>query len=335
MSAADTTSTRPRAKMRSRRREIPEWPRSVTVAAPASSANLGPGFDALALALDVWLRVTVSVVTAGAESIKVRGEGQDEIGLDGGNRFLIGLEHGLEEFGLEPPVMRIEMENAIPLARGLGSSAAASVAGILAAGALAGQVVDAERLLELATNIEGHPDNASAAILGGFVVVGERPARFDPPPSLYAALFIPDTPLRTAAMRAALPKSVSHADATHNVGRTAMVVAALASGTRLDLLAAMGDDRLHEPYRLPHFPQLPELVRAAMGAGALGAALSGAGSTVIALADDEATARRAAEAMGGAASGLDLVGRTQVVRPSTAAAHVAETVPPSGLTSAR
>ena len=326
MSAADRSRRRAKEDVRPRRREIPDWPRSVTVAAPASSANLGPGVDAIALALDLWLRVTVSPLTAGSESIKVSGEGKDEIGLDGGNRFLIGLEHGLEEFGLEPPVMRIEMDNAIPLARGLGSSAAASVAGLLVAQALAREEIDAERLLELATDIEGHPDNASAAILGGFVVVGKRPARFDPPASLHAALFIPDTPLRTAAMREALPKTVSHADATHNVGRTAMIVAALASGTRLDLLAAMSDDRLHEPYRVPHFPQLPQLVRAAIDAGALGAALSGAGSTVIALADDETTAQRAADAMAGAAAGLALPGRTEVVRPSTVAAHVAETV---------
>jgi homoserine kinase len=309
------------------RRQAPKWPRSVTVAAPASSANLGPGFDALALALDLWLRVTVRPIEAGAESLEVSGEGKDEIGMDGGNRFLIGLEHGLEEFGLEPPVMRIEMENQIPLARGLGSSAAASVAGMLVAQALAGDTLEEGRLLALATQIEGHPDNASAVLLGGFVVVGARPARFDPPPSLYAALFIPETPLRTAAMRAALPRNVSHADAAHNVGRTAMIVAALASGTRLDLLAAMSDDRLHEPYRVRHFPQLPQLVQAARGAGALGVALSGAGSTVIALADDEQAAHRAADAMQGAAAGLDLAGRTQVVRPSTAAAHVAETVP--------
>jgi homoserine kinase len=223
--------------------------------------------------------------------------------------------------------MRIEMDNAIPLARGLGSSAAASVAGILAAEALAGEEIETSRVLQLATEIEGHPDNASAAILGGFVVVSEEPARFDPPASLFAALFIPDKPLRTADMRAALPKTVAHADAAHNVGRTARIVAALASGTRLDLLAAMSDDRLHEPYRVAHFPQLPQLVEAARTAGALGAALSGAGSTVIALADDETTAARVADAMAGAAAGFDLAGRTQVVRPSAAAAHVAETVP--------
>ena len=297
------------------RRDVPRWPASVSVEAPASSANLGPGFDALALALDLWLRVTVTPLDAGAESLQVEGEGADEIGLDAGNRFLIGLEHGLEEFGLDPPVMRIEMTNAIPLARGLGSSAAASVAGLRAAEALAGERLSDERLLELATAIEGHPDNASAALFGGFVITSERPARFDPPSSLVAALFIPDVALRTARMRDLLPANVSHADAAHNVGRTAMVVAALTSGARLDLLAAMSDDRLHEPYRVAHFPQLPELVRAARDAGALGAALSGAGSTVIALTDDETVARRAADAMTGAAAGLDLNGRALVVRP--------------------
>jgi homoserine kinase len=326
VSTAEQTLRAARANARPRR-ETPVWPKSVTVEAPASSANLGPGFDALALALDLWLRVTVSPLEAGAESISVDGEGADEIGLDAGNRFLIGLEHGLEEFGLEPPVMRIEMTNQIPLARGLGSSAAASVAGLLAAQALAGENLGDERVLELATKIEDHPDNASAALMGGFVVVGQRPARFDPPQSLVAALFIPDQALRTSEMRAALPDDVSHHDAAHNVGRTAMIVAALASGTRLDLLSAMGDDRLHEPYRVAHFPQLPELEAAACEAGALGAALSGAGSTVIALANDEAVAKAAADAMAAAAARNDLQGKSRVLRPIGNGARLVDSVP--------
>ena len=315
-----------------RRRDVPGWPERVRVEAPASSANLGPGFDALALALDLWLRVTLTPLDAGAESLEVEGEGADEIGMDAGNRFLIGLEHGLEEFGLDPPVMRIEMSNAIPLARGLGSSAAASVAGLRAAEALAGEDIGEPRLLELATDIEGHPDNASAALLGGFVISSERPARFDPPMSLVAALFIPDVTLRTARMRDLLPENVSHTDAAHNVGRAAMVVAALTSGSRLDLLTAMSDDRLHEPYRLAHFPQLPDLVRAAREAGALGAALSGAGSTVIALTDDETIAQRAADAMAGAAAGLDLNGRALVVRPVVHGARLVERTAAAGST---
>lgn len=299
----------------------------VTVEAPASTANLGPGFDSLALALDLHLRVTVTPLEYGGEQIVVEGEGATEIGLDAGNRFLIGLERGLQEFGLEPPVMRIEMSNEIPLARGLGSSAAASVAGLLAAEALAGAEIGLERMHHLASEIDGHPDNVAAALMGGFVIVsrdGEgvpRAARFDPPGVLEAAVFIPSVPLRTAEMRAALPAQVSHADAAHNVGRTAMVVAAL-TADRPALLAAMADDRLHEPYRAAHFPQLPELVAAARSAGALGAALSGAGSTVIALCDDASVAERVGSAMADIAVQLGLEGRTAVVRPATDGARV-------------
>ena len=300
------------------RRELVLEP--VTVEAPASTANLGPGFDTLAMALDMHLRVTVTPLEYGAEQLVVEGEGADEIGLDAGNRFLIGLERGLQHVGCEPPVMRIEMDNEIPLARGLGSSAAASVAGLLAAEALVGESMGHETLLRLATEIEGHPDNAAAALMGGFVVVGRstdgqpRATRFDPPGVLEAALFIPRRPLRTSEMRAALPETVTHADAAHNVGRVAMVVAAL-TGDRLQLLSAMSEDRLHEQYRAAHFPQLPELVAAAMSAGALGAALSGAGSTVIALCDAASTAEAVGEAMEAAARRSGLEGRAVVVRP--------------------
>lgn len=312
-------------------RTLDRWPESVSVEAPASSANLGPGFDALALALDMWLHVTITPITAGAEEMTVEGEGADQIGMDAGNRFLIGLEHGLEEFGLEPPVMRIAMRNEIPLARGLGSSAAACVAGLFAAEALAGQELAVGRRLELATQIDGHPDNVSAAIEGGFVIVarsdeGTRTARFDPPTELHAALFIPTRPLRTASMRAALPKFVPHADASHNGARTALVATALSSG-RLELLSAMGEDRLHEPYRASAFPEFIEIAEAARTAGALGAALSGAGSTIIALSGDAAAAERAGAAMAKKAHELNLPGSSQVVRPAMRGASRLETAP--------
>ncbi len=301
--------------------------REVVVEAPASSANLGPGFDSLALALELHLRVAIKPLNAGAEQLTVEGEGADEIGLDAGNRFLIGLEHGLQEFGLEPPVMRIRMDNEIPLARGLGSSAAASVCGLLAAEALAGAELGRERIHRIATEIDGHPDNVAAALYGGLVIVAReaggapRTARFDPPARLHAAVFIPDVPLRTAKMRAVLPGYVAHADAAHNVGRTAFVVAAL-TGDRLDLLGAMAEDRLHEPFRAAHFPQLPELIAAARSAGALGASLSGAGSSVLALADERGAAERAAAAMAETAQRLGLAGRAIVLRPAAQGARV-------------
>ena len=299
----------------------------VTVEAPASSANLGPGFDALALALDLHLRVTVTPLDHGSEQLLVEGEGADEIGLDAGNRFLIGLERGLQEAGLEPPVMRIEMRNEIPLARGLGSSAAAVVAGLRAAEAMSGTDLGIERLHHIAAEVDGHPDNVGAALLGGFVIVhrdaagAPRAARFEPPGRLAAALFIPALPLRTAEMRAALPAEVMHADAAHNIGRAALVVAAL-TADRPELLGAMAEDRLHEPYRVAHFAALPELVAAALKAGALGAALSGAGSTVIALCDGEDVAATVAQALAAAATSAGLPGRTSVVRPTAAGARV-------------
>jgi homoserine kinase len=299
----------------------------VTVEAPASSANLGPGFDALALALDLHLRVTVTPLDHGSEQLLVEGQGADEIGLDAGNRFLIGLERGLQALGLETPVLRIEMRNEIPLARGLGSSAAAVVAGLRAAEAMAGAELGLERLHHIAAEVDGHPDNVGAALLGGFVIVhrdaagAPRAARFEPPTRLVAALFIPALPLRTAEMRAALPEQVAHADAAHNIGRAALVVAAL-TADRPELLAAMAEDRLHEPYRAAHFAALPELVAAALKAGALGAALSGAGSTVIALCDGADSAAAVAEALAAAAASAGLPGRASVVRPTATGARL-------------
>ena len=298
----------------------------VTVQAPASTANLGPGFDALALALDMQLRVTVTPIDHGSEQLVVRGEGADEIGLDAGNRFLIGLERGLQDVGLEPPVMRIEMDNEIPLARGLGSSAAAVVAGLRAAEALSGTELGLDRLHAIAAEVDGHPDNVGAALLGGFVIVAHdgsgapRATRFEPPDRLVAALFIPAQPLRTAEMRAALPEQVTHRDAAHNISRAALVVAAL-TADRPELLGAMAEDRLHEPQRAAHFEALPGLVAAARDAGALGAALSGAGSTVIALCDGADSAREVAAAMEAYAASAGVGGRATTVRPTAAGAH--------------
>jgi homoserine kinase len=302
----------------------------ITVVAPASTANLGPGFDALALALDMHLRVTVTPLDHGSEQLVVEGEGADEIGLDAGNRFLIGLERGLQVVGLEPPIMRIEMNNEIPLARGLGSSAAAVVAGLRAAEAMSRTDLGLEQMHAIAADVDGHPDNVAAALLGGFVIVARdgdgapRAARFEPPQRLVAALFIPAQPLRTAEMRAALPDQVSHRDAAHNIGRAALVVAAL-TADRPELLGAMAEDRLHEPHRATHFAALPGLIDAARGAGGLGAALSGAGSTVIALCDGPDVAADVASAMETYAAGAGVPGRATVVRPTAAGArHITE-----------
>jgi homoserine kinase len=218
------------------------------------------------------------------------------------------------------------MHNQIPLARGLGSSAAATVAGIVAADALMGGQLDIATKLRIATDIEGHPDNAAAALLGGFAVSavsddGVEAVRFGSPRDLRAVLFIPDLRLPTDEMRASLPSKVPLEDAVANLGAVAVGVAGLASG-RTDLLARLTVDRLHEPYRAAAYPQLPQLVAAARTAGALGACLSGAGSTILAFTDSMADITRIEAAFLAVAAETDLPGRVLVLEPSNAGARV-------------
>ncbi|HEY8817267.1 MAG TPA: hypothetical protein VIM25_00405, partial [Candidatus Limnocylindrales bacterium] len=178
----------------------------------------------------------------------------------------------------------------------------------------------------IACEIEGHPDNAAASLLGGFVVSttsdeGVEAIRFDSPRDLRAVLFIPELRLPTGEMRAALPTMVPMVDAVANLGAVAVGVAGLATG-RYDLLARLTVDRLHEPYRANVYPQLPRMVAAAREAGALGACLSGAGSTILAFAESMAGITRIEAAFFAAAADLDLAGRVLVVEPRNAGARV-------------
>ena len=308
--------------------------RRVTVEVPASSANLGAGYDCLGVALELLNRVELEVRgwSRGAIELTVDGEGSGELTDDRENRFVRGLEAALVEGrGALPDGVgwRITMHNRIPLARGLGSSAAATVAGVVAANSLMGDQLDPATLLRIATGIEGHPDNAAAALLGGFVVSAATPdgvaaVRFDIPRDLRVVLFIPELRLSTAAMRKALPKSVPLADAVANLGAVGVGVAGLAAG-RTDLLARMTVDRLHEPYRAKVYPELPRLVAAAREAGALGACLSGAGSTVMAFVDSMTGITRVEGAFAAAAADTDLEGRMLVVEPRNAGARVVST----------
>jgi homoserine kinase len=297
--------------------------RSISVDVPATTANLGAGFDALSMALDLASLIRVDVVPSDTEPsihVEVHGEGAGQLPTGRRNRFVSALIDGLTAGGIDPEGAgwHVFMDNTIPVARGLGSSASATVAALVAADALLDGGLGKERILELATESEGHADNAAAAVYGGLCVVTEvdgrpRAIRLDPPADLLAALYIPDKHLSTAAMRAALPKSVPFADAVHNVGAAALAVAALSQG-RLDLLAPGTIDRLHEPYRASAYPELPRLIDAARTAGALGACLSGAGSTVIAFSDDAAAAATIAAAMERRAQELGLSGRASVQR---------------------
>jgi len=303
----------------------------VSVEVPASSANLGAGYDCLGLALAMTNRIEVEVRawSRGLIELTVEGEGRDELTDDRDNRFVRGLEATLRTARgelSEGVGWRITMHNQIPLARGLGSSAAATVGGILAGNALAGEALSMPEMLRIATEIEGHPDNAAAALLGGFVVSAAydgavEAIRFDAPRDLRAVLFIPDLRLPTDQMRAALPVTVPRKDAVANLGAVAVGVAGLATG-RYDLLARLTTDRLHEPYRATVYPQLPRLVSAARGAGALGACLSGAGSTILAFADSMASMTSIEAAFLAAAADTDLPGRVLVVAPRNAGGRV-------------
>jgi homoserine kinase len=303
----------------------------VSIDVPATSANLGAGFDALALAIDLASTIEVEAVPAQSEPrvlVTVEGEGAGHLPTGKRNRFITALKAGLAAGGLPDPDIgwRVRMVNRIPVARGLGSSASAVVAALLTADTLLEGKLGLDRILALAADAEGHADNAAAAIFGGVCVVADvegrpRVVRIEPPAALLVALFIPDRPLSTTAMRSALPESVPFADAVHNVGAVALAVAALSVG-RLELLDAATADRLHEPYRAAAYPELPALVEAARSAGALGACLSGAGSTVIAFSDDAKVAASIAAAMKQSADGLGLPGRAAVHRVRAEGARI-------------
>ena len=237
------------------------------VRVPASSANLGPGFDSLACALA--LHMELEVVETGSFAVRT----DLAIARDRRNLAVRGFER------LHPPDdFEFRIRSDIPLSGGLGTSAAAYVAGLMAADHLF--ELDAD-VLALASELEGHPDNAAAALRGGFVVcAGGRVERFDAPAGLEFVLVVPHEPVRTRAARAALPAQVPLADAAFNAGHAALLVLGLAQGD-LDLVAAGLDDRLHQPHRASLYPRSAALRERAAELGALGATISGAGPTVL------------------------------------------------------
>jgi homoserine kinase len=251
-------------------------PDRLAVTAPASSANLGPGFDCLAVALE--LRNEVVVTASGGEgAVSVEGEGADGVPADASNLFV----RAFAAAGADPGGLSFAMRNGIPLARGLGSSAATIAAGVAAGLAWAGRDDDP---LPAAAALEGHPDNVAAALLGGVTVAwtagGRAKAlRLDACPVEFLCVVAADE-LETARARAALPEQVAHADAAHTAGRAALLVAALETG-RSDAIADALDDRLHEPYRAPLVPLLAEVRGRIGGLPAYGATLSGAGPSVL------------------------------------------------------
>jgi len=254
----------------------------VTVRAPASAANLGPGFDTLAIALDAG-HVELEVTEAALASVALEGEGADELPADASHRSVRALE------ALYPGPVAIVARNTIPLERGLGGSAAAAVAGLVAGAVLAGADptdLPAARIVRLAEEIEGHADNAAASLLGGFVIAGPgMPAVTLPVPDEWSfVLAVPLLRINTPRARAVLPDAWSRAAVVANLARVGLLVAAV-SGARGDLLRSALEDDLHQPYRTPLFPEWRVARDAAREAGAAGVVWSGAGSSLLAVSD--------------------------------------------------
>jgi homoserine kinase len=254
------------------------------VKVPATSANLGPGFDSLGLALDLWNETAITLAIE--FSIRVKGEGEDKLSNDKNNLILCAAQRLAEFARRSLPSFHADCVNQIPLSSGLGSSAAATLTGLLAANALLGTPLLKEEILGLASEMEGHPDNVAPALMGGLVVStieNEKVIARQIPTAapLHVTFVLPDFHLPTKEARAALPDKVSMKDAVHNISRAILVTEAFRNGD-LDLLGKAMTDTLHQPYRLKLIPGAEAAMSAAKEAGANAVALSGAGPSLIA-----------------------------------------------------
>ena len=266
-------------------------PARVRVTVPATSANLGPGFDTLGLALGRYDVVTAEAGFGGDEEpvvVRVEGTGAGQVPTDDTHLVVQAMRACFAELGTKASSLRLDCHNDLPHGRGLGSSAAAIVSGVLAARELSGSghTMDDAAALALAGRIEGHPDNVAPCLLGGLTIAWTddhgvaRAVREDVHPDVTAIVCVPDTEVSTQKARALLPASVSHADAARNAGRAALLVEALTR--RPDLLLEATDDRLHQSYRAPAMPGTLALVAALRAAGRA-AVVSGAGPSVLVL----------------------------------------------------
>lgn len=296
----------------------------LTVRVPATSANMGPGYDCLGMALDIWNTIEVRRSSAGDSSITIEGEGAGELAADTRNLVYRAMESLWLRVGAGTPAVQIRCNNHIPLKRGLGSSSAAIVGGLVAANHISGSSLSQDNLLALAAEIEGHPDNVTPALRGGMQLVASHEDRLmvcpvSVPPGLNAVVLVPDVTIATEEARAVLPEEVSRADAVYNMARAAALVNAMAS-SRLEDLAWATDDRLHQPYRQQLFPAMDDIFAGAMQGGALGVFLSGSGSTILAL--TKGNEQNVAGGMRSAAARAGVSAYTMLTRPSQQGAHV-------------
>lgn len=265
---------------------------SVVVRVPATSANLGPGFDSLGLALGLYDEVEAAL--GDAVEVEIEGEGAGELDTGEGHLIVRVMRAAFDRAGVpQPKGVRLRCRNRVPHARGLGSSSAAICAGLLAARALAAPGLSDDDLYALATEIEGHPDNVAPCLFGGLTIawtdLSGLPGKLvlSPHESVHPLVFVPRTRLSTEEARGLLPKEVPHADAAANAGRAALLIAALTQRPESRVLLTATEDRLHQAYRAPAMPRTAELVGRLREAG-VPAVVSGAGPTVLAFTTAEA-----------------------------------------------
>lgn len=273
--------------------------RKVTVKVPATSANLGPGFDTLGMALSFYDELQVEAVAGTDVFVDVHGEGRGEVPTDANNLVVQSIAHTFKKFGIQMPGLQLRAHNIIPHGRGMGSSGAAVVSGIIAAKGLLDGIVEIsdKDLLDLATELEGHPDNVAPALFGGLTIAWE-----DETGPHHKKLFVhrgvsplelvPNFKMSTALARSLQPKSVPHDDAVFNVSRSALLIAALTQSP--ELMMAATEDRLHQDYRASAMPETNALVQMMREHGHA-AVVSGAGPSVLVLSSDPAQRLEAAK----------------------------------------
>ncbi len=272
-----------------------------TVSVPATSANLGPGFDSLGLALGLRDEVTAEITDDGGVVVEMQGEGAGDLPRDETHLIAATLLRALRDAGVDVPGLRVSTVNRIPHGRGLGSSAAAVVAAVTLARSLSGgddSPISLDRQFDLAVSVEGHPDNVAPALLGGLTIAWPDIATGKPRavplkvhPSVRAIVCVPNEQMSTVAARGLLPAQVSHSDASATAARSALLVHALTSDPSLLLDATA--DLLHQPYRLDSMPHSRDLIATLRGRG-VAATLSGSGPTVLVLTTDDTDAVRSA-----------------------------------------
>lgn len=295
---------------------------AVRVLVPATTANLGPGFDCLGMALSLYQEISLAETDGGLD-IQIEGEGAAELAHDQHNLIMRAAQRLFDRIGFQPRGLSLRSINRIPLMGGLGSSSAAIVGGLVAANALAGQPLSRAELLALAIEIEGHPDNVAPALLGGLVIIAAD--EHDPivdrvdVPEMKVVAINPDLRVATETARRILPKTVSRSDAIFNAGRVALVTLALARGD-LQLLGRAMDDRLHQPLRKFLINGYDDVVAAARAAGAAAIAISGSGPSMIAFAPDRHEA--VAQAMHAAFAANHIAARTWILNVDRDGARV-------------